>query len=221
MHAPRTGHWREDGLVSSYPHVDYGMSGASFDLFVMLNLLQGIVSWPVAKLLEFILGPHHGIMYRRSELKELIAMHATTGELGGDLKTDTVTIIGATLDLQEKVVKQAMTPIEKVFMLNIESKLDYETMKLIDDTGHSRVPVYEEIEVPMVDKEIPPGGKTFPIETQKVKKIVGILLVKRVSSGLPSNTVPLSDLSPLVPYARPQRFVPFYHFQRFRLIQPV
>jgi metal transporter CNNM len=26
--------------------------------------------------------------------------------LGGDLKSDTVTIIGATLDLQEKVVKQ-------------------------------------------------------------------------------------------------------------------
>ena len=48
-------------------------------------------------------------MYRRAELKELIAMHADAGELGGDLKTDTVTIIGATLDLQEKIVKQAMT----------------------------------------------------------------------------------------------------------------
>ena len=65
--------------------------------------MQGIVSWPVAKLLEFILGPHHGIMYRRAELKELVAMHANTGELGGDLKKDTVAIIGATLDLQEKV----------------------------------------------------------------------------------------------------------------------
>ena len=37
------------------------------------------------------------------ELKELIAMHSSTGEFGGDLKSDTVTIIGATLDLQEKV----------------------------------------------------------------------------------------------------------------------
>lgn len=41
-----------------------------------------------------------------SELKELIALHSDVGELGGDLKTDTVTIIGATLDLQEKVVRQ-------------------------------------------------------------------------------------------------------------------
>jgi metal transporter CNNM len=71
-----------------------------------------------------VLGPHHGIIYRRAgkfitselfapskcglgqELKELIAMHSHTGSHGGDLKHDTVTIIGATLDLQEKVVKQ-------------------------------------------------------------------------------------------------------------------
>ena len=41
-----------------------------------------------------------------SELKELIALHSTHAAHGGDLKIDTVTIIGATLDLQEKVVKQ-------------------------------------------------------------------------------------------------------------------
>lgn len=41
-----------------------------------------------------------------SELKELIAMHSSQATHGGDLKLDTVTIIGATLDLQEKVVKQ-------------------------------------------------------------------------------------------------------------------
>ena len=65
--------------------------------------MQGLLAWPVAKLLELTLGPHHGIIYRRAELKELIAMHSNGGELGGDLKTDTVTIIGGALDLQEKV----------------------------------------------------------------------------------------------------------------------
>ena len=134
----------------------------------------------MAKLLEFILGSSHGIMYRRAELKELIAMHATTGELGGDLKTDTVTIIGATLDLQEKVVRQAMTPIDKVFMLNIDSKLDYDTIKKISETGHSRIPVYEEVDVPAVEgSELSLTKKGTPL-TQKVKKIVGILLVKQV-----------------------------------------
>ncbi len=37
-----------------------------------------------------------------SELKELIALHSSVGQYGGDLRSDTVTIIGATLDLQEK-----------------------------------------------------------------------------------------------------------------------
>ena len=125
-------------------------------------------------------------MYKRAELKELIAMHATTGELGGDLKHDTVNIIGATLDLQEKVVKQAMTPIDKVFMLNYDCKLDYDTMKRIADTGHSRVPVYEEIEVPVTASDPEESGtwtpdtKNLPLKTQKVKKIVGVLLVKQV-----------------------------------------
>ena len=74
-------------------------------------------------------------------------MHSDAGELGGDLRRDTVTIIGGALDLQEKVVKQAMTPIENVFMLSIDAKLDYETLRRVCLTGHSRIPVYEEIEM--------------------------------------------------------------------------
>lgn len=35
--------------------------------YVSLNAhVQGIIAWPVAKILEVILGPHHGIIYRRA-----------------------------------------------------------------------------------------------------------------------------------------------------------
>ncbi|KAI0633276.1 hypothetical protein C8Q77DRAFT_1114084 [Trametes polyzona] len=206
----------------------YGLAiGAQMAWFVrLLILVIGVVSWPVAKLMEFILGPHHGIMYRRAELKELIALHSATGELGGDLQSDTVTIIGATLDLQEKVVRQAMTPLEKVFMLNIDSKLDYETMKRICDTGHSRVPVYEEVEVPTVAKfPIPLKGNNssgtatppkpsisaddapLPDRLQKVKKLVGVLLVKQLLLLDPKDATPLRSITlnplPCVPYNEP------------------
>ena len=90
---------------------------------------QGIVAWPVAKLLEIVLGPTMELstdiqvgalqvtrsIYRCAEsprypeLKELIAMHSFAGQHGGDLNTDTITIIDATLDLQEKVVRQVRT----------------------------------------------------------------------------------------------------------------
>ncbi|KAG6330079.1 hypothetical protein ID866_9011 [Astraeus odoratus] len=158
-----------------------GAKMAGFTQFLIYFL--GVVAWPVAKLLEFILGPHHGIIYRRAELKELIAMHSSISPHGGDLNTDTVTIIGATLDLQEKVVKQAMTPIENVFMLSIDSTLDYESLKRICLTGHSRVPVYEEVEVPANSGRM-----------EKVKRIIGILLVKHCVLLDPKDSIPLRKL---------------------------
>lgn len=74
------------------------------------------LAWPIAKLLEYMLGAHHGIIYRRSELRELIKMHAAGAEGGGDLDVDTVTMAQGALDLAQKTVKDAMTPIDDVFV---------------------------------------------------------------------------------------------------------
>lgn len=112
-------------------------------------------------------------MYRRGELKELINMHSATEAHGGDLKRDTVTIIGAALDLEEKTAKHAMTPIDDVFMLPMSTRLDKETLEKIVKAGHSRVPVYDEVDVPVFTDEV-------EVRKEKVKKIIGILLVKHV-----------------------------------------
>ncbi|VDB91928.1 unnamed protein product [Peniophora sp. CBMAI 1063] len=158
--------------------------GAKMAPFMRILLCTfGLVAWPVAKLLEYILGPHHGIMYRRAELKELIALHANVGQLGGDLRTDTVNIIGATLDLQEKTARQAMTPIDKVFMLSVNAKLDYATLRHICLTGHSRIPVYEEIELTGMDGQ-----------PAKTKKIIGILLVKQCVLLDPEDAIPVRKI---------------------------
>jgi metal transporter CNNM len=86
-----------------------------------------------------------------------------------------------------------MTPINDVFMLSIDSKLDYETLREICATGHSRVPVYEEVEVPtsgVIEARnkagsaiaaLPnPDGKEGDKNTMTVKRIIGIFLVKQV-----------------------------------------
>jgi metal transporter CNNM len=134
------------------------------------------------------------------ELKELIAMHSSMSHHGGDLKHDTVTIIGATLDLQEKVVRQAMTPIDDVFMLSINAKLDTALLKKIVDSGHSRVPVYEEVDPPeplkRVIKEMDKPNNQANPDNQKVKKIIGILLVKQCVLLDPEGTLFYPELTP-------------------------
>ncbi|KAI5119681.1 hypothetical protein M0805_009625 [Coniferiporia weirii] len=194
----------------------------------ILIYVFGIVAWPVAKFIEFILGPHHGIIYRRGELKELIALHGSENPLGGDLRTDTVTIIGATLDLQDKTVRHAMTPIDRVFMLHIDAKLDYDTLRRVCSTGHSRIPVYEEVEVNVPvhvaitayetgsgDDALSPTAvqtmrKSLDGESlikTKVKKIVGILLVKQCVLLDPEDAVPVRKMRlnkvPFVPQNEP------------------
>lgn len=90
-----------------------------------------------------------------------------------------------------------MTPIKDVFMLSVESNLDYETLRKICATGHSRVPVYEEVEVPtsdVIEARNKAGssivaspildGKDGGGKTMTVKKIIGILLVKQVGTLL-------------------------------------
>lgn len=38
----------------------------SLSFALLMIEMQGVIAWPVAKLLEFTLGAHHGIIYRRS-----------------------------------------------------------------------------------------------------------------------------------------------------------
>ncbi|KAI5981520.1 hypothetical protein EDC04DRAFT_2916498 [Pisolithus marmoratus] len=91
-------------------------------------------------------------------------MHSSISSLGGDLKTDTVTIIGATLDLQEKVVKQVHLPRVLVAFDLLQSdgfQLDYDLLKKY---------------------------------ASRVKKIIGILLVKHCVLLDPGDSIPLRKL---------------------------
>ncbi|KAL1412592.1 hypothetical protein Q8F55_000339 [Vanrija albida] len=162
------------------------------------------LAWPIAKLLEWILGAHHGIIYRRQELRELIKMHAATATGGGDLDIDTVTIAQGALDLSQKTVKDAMTPIDDVFMLPIEAKLDYETLGLVVRSGHSRIPVYQMVNVPDISLTAPTVGAP---KSKMVKKVIGSLLVKSCVLLDPEDATPLASIPinsiPSVPWNEP------------------
>ncbi|KAK9720197.1 hypothetical protein K7432_004289 [Basidiobolus ranarum] len=136
----------------------------------ILIWIMWIVAFPIACLLDWILGEHHGVIYRRAELRELVSLHESTQ--GGSLTHDEVTIIQGALDLSSKTVKEVMTPMKFVFSLSYESKLDRRTMTNILRAGHSRVPIFK-------------GEKS---------NIIGVLLVKNLILLNPEDAVPVSEV---------------------------
>ncbi|KAJ5173091.1 hypothetical protein N7492_005684 [Penicillium capsulatum] len=107
-----------------------------------LMYIMSPVAWPVAKLLDKLLGEDHGTIYKKAGLKTLVTLHKTLGEASEQLNSDEVTIISAVLDLKEKPVGSIMTPMEDVFTMSADTVLDESTMDLILSQGYSRIPIH-------------------------------------------------------------------------------
>lgn len=105
--------------------------------------LTAPVAWPIAKLLDKLLGEDHGTVYKKSGLKTLVTLHKNLGEVSQRLNQDEVTIISAVLDLKEKPVANVMTPMDDVFVMSEDTVLDENTMDMILSAGYSRIPIHE------------------------------------------------------------------------------
>ncbi|RKP05739.1 hypothetical protein THASP1DRAFT_4354, partial [Thamnocephalis sphaerospora] len=129
-----------------------------------------IIAWPISKILDWLLGKDEGVIYRRSELKELVAIHGDHRD--GPLTKDEVTIIRGALDLQEKTAATVMTEVDSIFSISIDDQLNRETMLRIIDAGHSRVPIY--------------SGSPH--------NIIGVVLIKSLVMLDPDNGTPVRDV---------------------------
>jgi len=97
------------------------------------------LSFPISKLLDCILGEEIGYVYNRDRLRELLRL--TEQEM--DLVKDELNIIAGALELSKKTVRDIMTKLEDIFMVEYNAILDFDTMNLIMKTGYTRIPVYE------------------------------------------------------------------------------
>ncbi len=100
-----------------------------------------IIAKPLAFCLDKILGHEIGITYSKTELGKLLDMHVMAGQLNPE---EGDAMKGA-LQYRDMTVGEVMTPLEHTFMLNVEDKLNFETMATIFKTGYSRIPVYEDV----------------------------------------------------------------------------
>lgn len=150
--------------------VRYGLQvGALFSPLVLaLMYIMYPVAYPIALLLDYILGEHHGTVYKKSGLKSLVNLHHTVGV--ERLTQDEVTIISAVLDLKEKQVLEIMTPIETVFTISADKVLDEKAVEELFNSGFSRIPVHL------------PGQPT---------NFIGMLLVRVLISYDPEDALPV------------------------------
>lgn len=113
------------------------VSGVSIFMYIISP-----IGWPIAKLLDILVGHNHGTIYKKSELMALFSFHKTLGKLEDRLNSDEVKIVHGALGMKERSAACIMTPIKDVFSLSADAVLDKYTMDRIYLQGYSRIPVH-------------------------------------------------------------------------------
>ncbi|KAK8854807.1 hypothetical protein IAR55_003546 [Kwoniella newhampshirensis] len=162
--------------------VRYGLAigGACAPLVWGLMILFSPVAYPIAKLLDYVLGAEEGHTYKKAELKSFLQFHREGEE---PLRDDEIGILNGVLSLNDKHAQQIMTPIKDCLILPSNKVLDHEAIDQILLSGFSRIPVHE------------PGQKD---------NFIGMLLVKRLITYNPDDEWPVSKFQLLpLPEAKP------------------
>ncbi|KAJ6115001.1 hypothetical protein N7486_000779 [Penicillium sp. IBT 16267x] len=100
------------------------------------------IAWPIAKLLDHLVGDHDTTGYTRSGLKALFSLHRVLGHPEERLHSDEVKIVHGALGMIDRSVTRIMTPIEEVYSLSADTVLDEYTIDRIRIQGHSRILVH-------------------------------------------------------------------------------
>ncbi|KAH8825011.1 hypothetical protein DL96DRAFT_1611632 [Flagelloscypha sp. PMI_526] len=114
---------------------------------LILMWIMAPIAWPIAKLLDWVLGAHSETTYKKAELKSFLQFHRTGEE---PLRDDEINILNGVLELNNKSVEEIMTPLRDVVALSSDTILDHHavdcnvclrTLHLL--SGYSRFPVHE------------------------------------------------------------------------------
>ncbi|KAJ7862867.1 hypothetical protein B0H13DRAFT_2282199 [Mycena leptocephala] len=170
------------GIIPQAISVRYGLSiGAACAPFVLgLMYLFAPIAYPIAKLLDWVLGEGESHTYKKAELKSFLQFHRTGEE---PLRDDEISILNGVLELNTKNVEQIMTPMKDVVTLSADAILDDKLVETILLSGYSRFPVHE-----------PNDPDAF----------IGLLLIKKLLKYDPHEALPVSSFPlSILPEAKP------------------
>ena len=108
-------------------------------------IIMYVVAWPISVILDIILGRDIGQVYSAAELHKLIRIHVENPDAQEEsgLNKDDGNLLTGALEYKDKTVADVMTTIEKVFMLDLQTRLIFPVLMEIYKSGFTRIPIYE------------------------------------------------------------------------------
>jgi metal transporter CNNM len=96
-----------------------------------------IITWPMAKCLDKILGAEMGTVHSSTEMAVLFEKYVEQGNMEGEQAE----MMTGALTYKDKEASSVMTTRDKIFTLSINDKLDFRALSSIFKSGFSRIPV--------------------------------------------------------------------------------
>lgn len=99
-------------------------------------IITGVISYPLGFILDKILGQEVTASYTRDQIAGMLT------RVAADIEKPELDVITGVLALRKKTVKEAMTCLPDVYMLDQDRKTDAELLLDVHKHGFSRIPVY-------------------------------------------------------------------------------
>jgi len=160
---------------------EYGLRVGYFTLPILkaYMIMFYVFAKPASMILNYTLGEEMGTIHTRSGLRKMLEIHVKQGAL--DIESGN--LVDGALKYKDMTVKEVMTPMADVYMLNMTERLNFVTLSDIFTHGFSRIPVYD-------------GEKN---------NIVGLLLAKDLLFVDPEDEITVSNFINL--FGRPLHLV--------------
>ncbi len=151
-------------------------------LIRILMFLMSLITIPIAKSLDWLLGTNHSNRYKKEDLKTMIELHEVKESGTQGLDAQEIQMIIQTIDLRDSLASSIMIPIDQVFMVNSAQRLTPNLVKVLHQKGYSKVPIF--------DKQSP-------------EKIVGVLKTKSLVNAPPDHRVIIETFNTQPPLLLP------------------
>lgn len=135
---------------------------------LMILLLP--ITYPIAIVLDYVLGREMGTAYTRQQLDALLEMEMAQGAVSAEDQL----LLSSALRFSSKMSAEIMTPLKDVFMISVTDNLGFDLLKDLYTSGYTRIPVYH----------------------NRKDCIVGILFTKDLILVDPNDEIPVASILP-------------------------